>query len=64
MFNHHQLTSIIASSGLRRPESTLHLWNLAASAFYHLDLSWMLWGGLTVDMVVDEVIGCSTWNNG
>jgi hypothetical protein len=44
MFNHHQPTSITASSGSRRPESTLHLWNLAASAFCHLELSWMLAG--------------------
>jgi hypothetical protein len=57
MFNHHQLTSITASSGSRRPESSLHLWNLAASAFCHLDLSRMLRGGLTVDVVTDKVIG-------
>jgi hypothetical protein len=57
MFNHHQLTSITASSRLRRLESALHLWNLAASAFCRLDLSQMLSGDLTVNVVVDEVIG-------
>jgi hypothetical protein len=57
MFNHHKLTSITASSGSRRPKSALHLWNLAAYAFCHLDLSQMLWGGLIADVAVDEVIG-------
>jgi hypothetical protein len=42
MFNHHLLTSITSSLGSRKPESALHLWNLATSAFYHLDLSRML----------------------
>jgi hypothetical protein len=57
MFNHHQLTSITASLGSRRPELALHLWNLVASAFCHPDLIQMLRGGLTVDVAVDEVIG-------
>jgi hypothetical protein len=34
-------TSITASSGSERPKSNLHLGDVAASAFYHLELSWI-----------------------
>jgi hypothetical protein len=64
MFNCHHPTSITTSSGSGKAQVNSAPIGRGGLHIFHLDLSGCLRGGLTVDVVVDEVMALSSWNIG